>query len=148
MAVIRRAQENDLADITRLLDEMDLAHGSISLSNFWIAKEDGEVVGIAHLEPVRRIQYLSSVGVRKDRRGRGIATALIDKILTHAEQDVFLYTVIPEFFERQGFMKTDPPEGDDYRRYFDCSACTPDKCVCMKRSAFTTFQLRRLTART
>ncbi|MFH1829302.1 MAG: GNAT family N-acetyltransferase [Pseudomonadota bacterium] len=147
MTLIRRAQKKDWDDITHLLKDMDLVHGSISIQNFWVALQGDKVAAVAQLEPWENYFFLSSVGVRTDCRGRGIATALINQMLSHVKHDIYLYTIIPEFFEKLGFENTDPPDGNDYRRHFDCDECAPEKCACMKRPV-TPFQHRRLTSRT
>ncbi len=134
MTVIRRARESDWDDIKSLLESMNLAHASISVKNFWIAEDEGRVVGLAQLEKTGGHFFLSSVGVCPDQRGKGIASALLEKMLSQADQVVYLYTVIPDFFKEFGFVTTAAPDGDDYRRHFDCMSCDPKSCVCMKRS--------------
>jgi len=173
--MIRKAMEKDWDEIAHLLKDMHLAHGSISIQNFWVTLEDDQVIAMAQLEPIdlrdpstspstQQVEcsaslrmrgrktstphiFLSSVGVRNDYRGRGIAKALINKMLLHVDQEVYLYTIIPEYFGKLGFVRTTPPDEDDYRKHFDCKSCTADKCICMKKPV-TLFQPHQQTSHT
>ena len=64
-----------------------------------MAEEDGKVLGYASLSPYRDFDaYLQtvelSVYVAPENRGRGIASALMDAVLTMAREDAGTHTVV------------------------------------------------------
>lgn len=135
MYTIGKARNCDGGEIDKILHEMDLFHGSISIGNFWVGKKGGKVVAIAQIEAVGDDFVISSVGVEPEHRRNGIASDLVSRMLGVVEGDVYLFTQIPELFARLGFEGTDPPKTvSEYRIHFDCAACKPGKCVCMKKS--------------
>ncbi len=130
---IRKAQESDEAAIRAILDELDLSYPGIVLRDFWIAESDAEIVAVGSLEAAGDKLFLSSLGVRQSYRNRGLATKLFETMLEGDSRDVYIYTVISEYFERLGFVISDQPEYLPKREQFECERCEPEKCVCMRR---------------
>jgi N-acetylglutamate synthase-like GNAT family acetyltransferase len=134
MYSIRKAEKADRDAIDSILEEMDLFHGSISIDNFWMGENGGNVVAVAQLENLGGAEIISCVGVKPPHRRNGVASELICKMLDGADGDVYLFTLIPEFFERMGFERAIPPRAvSDYRSNFKCAGCEPERCVCMVR---------------
>ena len=130
---IRKAKKTDRGAIDSILEEMDLFHGSISIDNFWVGEQDGDVIAIAQLEDLGDVGIISCVGVKPPHRRNGVASELIGKMLDGVNGDVYLFTLIPELFKRVGFKEATPPKVvSDYRVHFDCAGCKPEKCICMK----------------
>lgn len=129
---IRVARKGDTVAIQEMLEELVLDHPSLSIDNFWITEDEGEIVGVAHLEDRRSCAYLSSVGVAKNRRHEGIATNLLMKVMSGCAKDVYVYTIIPDFFRTLDFISTDPAGDIPSRDIYDCnSSCSPERCECM-----------------
>jgi N-acetylglutamate synthase-like GNAT family acetyltransferase len=136
MIKIRRAQPADRPSILEIIKQQDLSYPTQTLDNFWVAEEKGKVVGIADLWHFRGFFFLSSVGVAEGHQHRGIATKLLNKLLAGLNWDVYIFTVMPEFFRRFGFQVTsEPPRGLPPRTIFNCGNCTPETCVCLRRQA-------------
>jgi N-acetylglutamate synthase-like GNAT family acetyltransferase len=136
MLKIRRAQAKDREPVLEIIKQHDLSYPTQTLDHFWVAEEKGQVVAIADLWEFRGFFFLSSVGVAAGRQHRGIATKLLNKLLSGIRKDTFLFTVTPDFFSRFGFKVTaDPPKGIPPRTIFACGNCTPETCVCMRRQA-------------
>jgi N-acetylglutamate synthase-like GNAT family acetyltransferase len=136
MVKIRKAQPADHAAILEIINQHDLAYPTQTLDNFWVAEEKGQVVGIADLWHFRGFFFLSSVGVSEGHQHQGIATELLNTLLAGVRWDIYIFTVMPEFFRRFGFEVTaQPPRGLPPRTIFNCGNCTPVTCVCMRRQA-------------
>ena len=134
MIKIRRSQARDRAAILEIIKQQELSYPTQTLDNFWVAEEKGRVVGIADLWEFRNFLFLSSVGVAANRQHRGIATKLLNTMLSGLGKDVFLFTVTPDFFGKFGFrVVAEPPKGLPPRSIFACGNCTPATCVCMCR---------------
>ncbi|MBN3033745.1 MAG: GNAT family N-acetyltransferase [Candidatus Saganbacteria bacterium] len=136
MVKVRQARDADRPAIEEIIRQLDLSYPAQTLGNFWVAEEKNRVVGIAALREFRDFYFLSSVGVAPGRQHKGVATKLLDKLLAGRHKDIYLFTVIPAFFLRFGFAAAaEPPEGLPLRATFGCDRCTPDLCVCLRRSA-------------
>lgn len=135
--VVRPAQEADWPAIAALLGELELDHPLLRCEQFYVAAAGERIAGVAHLEACDgAVAYMSSVGVRRSDQRQGIARALLGDILARARCDVYLYTRIPDFFRRFGFVPTDPPPVIPSREIYDCEACGGRAgCCCMVRRA-------------
>lgn len=135
MHIVRRAHAREWGEIKEIIRDLDLDHPRLSCENFWVAEADRRIAGIAHLEMCGEGLYLSSVGVSKEKRGLGIARSLMEKILEDTEGRVFVYTIIPDFFRRFGFVEARPPPGIPPREIYNCrSTCDANRCVCMVKA--------------
>ena len=134
MIKIRRSQAADHPAILELIKQHDLSYSTQTLDHFWVAEEKGKVIGIADLWEFRNFLFLSSVGVAENRQHRGVATKLLNTMLSGLGKDVYLFTVTPKFFRKFAFrVVTEPPKGLPPRTIFACGNCTPATCVCMCR---------------
>ena len=134
MCFVRTTTAIDAPHVERLLRELDLDHPQLVMDNFWIAEEGGEVAGIAHLERFGGSFYLSAVGVDEGHRGEGTARTLLERIIAEAHGPIYLYTIIPDFFRKFGFVPADPAPEIPPRSIYDCRQdCDPTKCRSMVR---------------
>jgi N-acetylglutamate synthase-like GNAT family acetyltransferase len=106
---ITRADQPDLAEIPAFYQS--------DLGGFWVAEQDGEVVGTIALKDIgNRQAALRKMFVASRARGREFETAvkLLTRLLNHANtvgiQDVFLGTALVlvaahRFYEKHGFVE-------------------------------------------
>ena len=128
---IRAAEQRDSREILEIIKTLDLSYPSQTLDDFWVAEKDGEIAGIANLKKFDDFLFLSSVGTKEKCQHQGISSALLNNILNGARKKVYLYTTIPDFFERLGFRKTIPLPNLPVKKTFSCRECTPETCICM-----------------
>lgn len=134
MITFRPAQEGDFPSIAAILSELELGHPSIRPELFLVAVRGGEIAGVANVEDCGAAIYLSAVGVRSASQGSGVARAMIEGIIGFAKKGIYVYTRIPKFFERFGFVPTDAPACIPPREIYDCDACGGlHECLCMVR---------------
>jgi len=133
MLKIRRSGKSDQNTILDLLREIDLHFASQSLENFWVAEKHGRIIGVVQFEEFANFYFLSSLGVVENERKNRVAAALLQEILRDARKDVYLYTIIPDFFTRFGFKIVPAPDFLPAKKPF-CMECYPDKCVTMVRN--------------
>ncbi len=134
MIAIRRATISDYEQILQILKDRELEYPSLNLDNFWIAEDGNIIVSITRFEDIGNCYFISSVGTKKDFEGKGLASKLIKKI-SNQQKDVYLYTIIPDFFEKLGFKTVKTPPFLPRREVFNCKDCSPNVCVCMIRRA-------------
>ena len=130
---IRRAREADSKAVSELLAELDLMRPYVAVEDFRVALQDDRVVGMAHVEAAGDAIFISSVGVANELQGSGIGSKIINTLLAEERRDAFVYTIIPSFFARLGFVEIDAPAHLPKRELFCCDKCEPLKCVCMMR---------------
>ncbi|MFH1542770.1 MAG: GNAT family N-acetyltransferase [bacterium] len=136
MAIIRKATETDQEAVIKLLKNqtLDLYYNRLQYKDFWVAELDGKIVGCVQLEDFGEFLFLGSLGVHPDYHHQGIAKQLMTTILGQAKKDVYLYTIIPKFFQKFGFQTTKQAEKIPPRSRFECDRCEQKKCVIMTRS--------------
>jgi len=133
MCIIRKAGKADRDAIDSIIEEMNLFQESVSVDNFWVGEKDGEVIAVAQLEDLGDEGIISCLGVKPSHRRKGIASKLLGRMIDGTDGDIYLFTVMPDFFEGVGFEEAAPTgSARDYRRNLNCAACEPEKCVCMK----------------
>ena len=117
MGILRRARVTDVPAAHELINlcaaegvMLPRARGKIYdfLRDFVVYEEDGNVVAAGALHIVwEDLGEVRSVAVKEPNRGRGIATKIVEHLLSEAIllglRRVFVLTFIPEFFERFGF---------------------------------------------
>ena len=133
MLNIRPAVKNDARQIKRILAGLDFTYQKQLLKDFWVAEEDKKILGIVQLKKGPDHFFIESLGVIKGKEKQGIASALLKKIFSTANKDIYLYTIIPEFFKKFGFETVPPPSFIPPRTIFECAGCFPEKCLCMVR---------------
>jgi len=133
--IIRRAEDKDKESIIKILKEVDEYSESLSLDSFWVAEENNSIVAVMKLKEIDDFFFLSSLAVRINLQGKGIARQLLEEVLKKADKDIYLYTVLPEFFSRFGFKKVEQTAKLPSKSKLECERCYPEKCETMLRSA-------------
>jgi amino-acid N-acetyltransferase len=107
---LRRAAPADAAALERLLADQALPRDGVVewLDHFWVAEQDGTVVGAAGVELYGDAALLRSVAVDPAWRGSGLGRLLTERALEEAQgagaRDVYLLTTTAErYFPRLGF---------------------------------------------
>lgn len=141
MLKIEKAKENDQQKILEMLRVLDLYHPARIPDDFWVVRLKKKIVGIACMSEYGDFYFLSSVGVLEEQRHRGIAKAMLEKILGNARKGVYLYTIIPDFFRKFDFDITAVPPGLPSKEGLGCENCLSEKCVCMVKRPETNSRL-------
>lgn len=109
--VVRPATERDQPAITRLVHSERLNPNDLDWRRFIVASDRSGVLGAVQLRRHRdSARELASLVVRRDARGRGVATRLIDTVLsTVAATRVLMITGVAfgRHYRRWGFRRID-----------------------------------------
>ena len=108
---VRQARTEDFPSIKALIalfPEVLVQDHLPKSEEFFVAEEDGKVIGCGALEIYsQRLAEVRSLAVAKEHQGKGIGTALIDRCLEEAEQkrvyEVLTVTSALPLFEKHGF---------------------------------------------
>ena len=134
--LVRPASTEDHPVILDLLKELELDYPARDLARFLVGEADGKVLGIAELKEFRDFFLLSCVGVREDLQGSGLGKAFVNQVLRDVSKDVYLYTLVPGFFMKTGFVEaTHLPAGLPPRLIYGCANCDPAFCRCLVRKS-------------
>ncbi len=130
---IRKAEAKDMASVVALAESCGLDYPGMESDVFWIAEEENCLLGICGLKTHPDCRELCALGVRKELRGKGIGRELVNVFLRETGEEIFLATVIPEFFTWFGFARTarfplSMRKGGDW-----CEGCDSSRCVVMVR---------------
>ena len=138
---LRKAIEADVAPLLALINgyaarDLLLRRTEDSLrsclDDFWVAEEDGEIVGCGALTALGPgLGEVRSLAVREDRSGRGIGRAIVERLLDVAAErelvEVLALTRRVPFFEALGFHVTRRERFLD-KLMVDCRACPLNLC--------------------
>ncbi len=131
MLNIRPAATADINAIIQILDEADLRYPGENYDGFWLAEKAGRVVGVVRLEEHPDFSFLTSLGVANDSLHQGTAKALLNQVSMQASKPIYLYTIIPEFFRKFGFVIIPRLPSLPAKSPYGCNKCFPDQCVTM-----------------
>ncbi|MFC1571460.1 GNAT family N-acetyltransferase [Candidatus Margulisiibacteriota bacterium] len=136
MVKIRRAQKTDEQPVLELLKKLDLYYPGLEFKDFWVAEQGRKIIGCVQLTDYKDFLFLSLLAVIPEERRKEIGRSIMDKVLKSVNKDIYLYTIIPKFFEKHGFGPVSPslhlsilPSKEPY----ECEYCQPEKCVTMIR---------------
>lgn len=106
------ADPSDLQAVQKLLEACDLPAGDIAphLPHFLLARQGGELCGVAGVEIYGEYGLLRSVAVAQEARGTGLGRALCERMVESAGQkgvrQLYLLTETGEgFFSHLGFVQ-------------------------------------------
>ncbi len=139
--VITEAATGDLPLVSQLLlnnnlPVEDLAPGK---QRFWIIRQDGRIVSVIGLEEYDEYGFLRSMATDPAYRNRGMAAALLNALLTHAEsaglKEVFLLTeTAAGWFGKKGFQKFDRGQvPDQVKTSAEFTHLCPSSATVMKK---------------
>lgn len=139
---VRAATADDLPAVERLLSGADLPLAGVreAIGTFTVAEQRGELVGVAGLEVCREHGLLRSVAVTPAWRNRGLAGALVRRVLADAEgrgmRGVYLLTTTAaDYFPRLGFsVVTRDAVPADVRETEEFQEACPASAIVMVRA--------------
>lgn len=131
--LIRPATTKDINQVKRVLSEADLHYEKEDYNGFLVAEKADRVIGIVRLEEHDDFLFLTSLGVATAYQQQGIASALMNSIISEAKKPIYLYTIISDFFKRFGFkpLTTQPPNHLPSKSPYGCDKCVPGHCLTM-----------------
>ncbi|MDD4179503.1 MAG: GNAT family N-acetyltransferase [Candidatus Margulisbacteria bacterium] len=132
---IRLATDSDIDQIKKVLSEADLRFTQETLNGFCVAEINGEIIGLVRLEEHDDFLFLTSLGVATAHQHKGIASELMNSIISKAKKPIYLYTIIPAFFIRFGFKPVSQPYPQQLnlppKGIYGCDKCVPGHCLTM-----------------
>jgi len=132
---IRKARREDLPRLRELAEGLGLDSPGMEDDVFWVAEENGRIKGVCGLKRHADGLELYALGVEESERGRGIGGDLVRTLVREVKGDIYLATVIPDFFERVGFSRTSEFPRFMVKSWEWCEGCDRALCTFMVRKA-------------
>jgi N-acetylglutamate synthase-like GNAT family acetyltransferase len=132
---IRKTRSEDLGQVRRLAERLDLDYPGMERDRIWVADEAGRVTGIVALMKHPDSDELVALGIEQGHRSKGLGRRLVEALLAEAPDDVYLATIIPGFFERCGFAVVPAAPPGMAKDPVWCEGCPREKCTIMVRRA-------------
>jgi len=133
--IIRPANQSDLPMIMNILKVIDLYYPNYRTDSFWVAEMNNNIVGVVRIEEHPDFALIESLGILPQYQKQDIARQLLEESTKDLNKDLYLYTIIPEYFCKLDFNPLPPPSFIPSKDRYDCDDCQPKKCVCMIRKA-------------
>lgn len=133
--IVRKARSEDLEQVRRLAESLDLDYPGLERDRIWVADDGGRVAGIVALMKHGDSDELVALGVDPGRRSKGLGRRLVEALLAEARDDVYLATIIPAFFERCGFEVAPAAPAGMAKDPAWCEGCPREKCTIMVRKS-------------
>lgn len=106
---VRPALESDIEKIKPYIDEYGLDNENLDYKQFYVAEAvstQNNLAGFGRIKQYGEIYELASVGVVEEYRGNGIGKKIVEKLISAIpSNEVWITTIIPEFFEQFGFVE-------------------------------------------
>jgi len=131
---VRKARKADLPQIIRLAKKCDLDYSGMESDSFWVAADGPEVIGIVALKLHPDCAELCALGVDEAKRLKGLGRDLVLALLEKARGDIYLATIIPNFFGKLGFRKATQIPTSMVKKSDWCGDCRKDLCTVMVKS--------------
>jgi N-acetylglutamate synthase-like GNAT family acetyltransferase len=131
--IIRKALAGEGARVAALAASLGLEYSGIEADPAWVAEEEGLILGSVSLMTHPDSLELVALGVEPARRGRGLGRRLVRALLDETDGDIFLATVIPEFFAGCGFVRADAVPAGMAKDAVWCEGCDKSLCAVMVR---------------
>lgn len=132
--------EADLPAVCALLAQHQLPTQGVSAGpGFFVARQEGRVIGSIGVEQYGEVGLLRSLAVETAQQKTGVASALVQRAVEHGTHAglsalYLLTTTAPGFFERHGFARcprAEAPPG--LRDSWELRTGCPDSAVFMRR---------------
>jgi N-acetylglutamate synthase-like GNAT family acetyltransferase len=99
--------EEEFNHVCRLIKEYELDDRNLLKNEFIIALKNGKLTAFGRLKKYHDCAELCSVGVLKTHRNSHIGNELIQFILKQNIRPLYVVCIIPEYFQRFGFVVTE-----------------------------------------
>jgi N-acetylglutamate synthase-like GNAT family acetyltransferase len=128
---IRKAAKSDFRGVRRLAAGFDLDYADMEGDDFWVAAQGPKIIGICGLAKHSDCLELRSLAVADRFRKRGVGRELVAALFEQAGQDIFLTTVIPDYFSKLGFEPATAVPASMVKPEDWCAGCRRDLCRIM-----------------
>jgi|SRR6185312_10392306 len=105
--VFKQPDTKEFEQIKQLVEELWLDNENMQPGQFRVLSDNGKVIAFGRLRKHSDATEICSVGVATDFQKRGFGKKIVEHLLQQANGEIYLVTVVPDFFAKIGFKKVD-----------------------------------------
>jgi N-acetylglutamate synthase-like GNAT family acetyltransferase len=102
-ALFKQPDEQEFEQVRQLVKDFWLDNENMQPEQFQVLSDHGKVVAFGRLKEHSDATELCTMGVAKDFEGKGFGDKIVKHLQSIAKRDIYLVTVIPDFFKKTGF---------------------------------------------
>ncbi len=104
---LRKPTDKEFEQICLLITEFELDNRDLKKEQFIVAIHNSELVGFGRLREHTDCLEICSLGVATSFRRQGIGRAIVAKLIEKIPKNIYLVSIIPDFFIPFGFHKVE-----------------------------------------
>ncbi len=105
---ITPARPDDLPFIRETVERLRLDPENLDTAQFITMRRGDRIIAFGRVKPYEQTYELGSVAVVEEERGKGLGAAVVRELIRRFPQDeVYVTTDLPAYFERLGFLRTE-----------------------------------------
>jgi len=104
--VVRHPGEKEFEEVKKYVEDFWLDNNNMLIGQFRILLYKGKLAGFGRIRENDDATELCTLGVVKELRLKGLGKAMVKALVETVKTDVYLVTIIPEFFRKAGFKET------------------------------------------
>jgi len=101
--IFRQPDEKEFEQVKQVVEDLWLDDENLKREQFHIILDDGKVIAFGRLREHEDAIELCTLGVSKDCQKKGLGGKMVKHLLSQANSDVYVVTVIPGFFAKFDF---------------------------------------------
>ncbi len=105
--IIRQPDDTEFAEVKEYVEEFWLDNSNMVKEQFLILLYKGHFAAFGRLKEHPDCSELCTLGVVNEFRGKHLGEAMVKALVKKAKSQVYLVTVIPDFFAMLGFSFTE-----------------------------------------
>ncbi|HTB32427.1 MAG TPA: GNAT family N-acetyltransferase [Bacteroidia bacterium] len=121
-AQFKRPDENEFEQVKQLVKDFWLDDADMQPGQFGVLSYNGKVIAFGRLREHADATELCTMGVAKDLQGKGLGDKMVKHLQGIAKRNIYLVTVIPDFFKKTGFKITETYPEPLQKKVERCSA--------------------------
>lgn len=119
--IFKTPDEREFEQIKQLVEELWLDNETMFPEEFRVLSDNGKVIAFGRLREYADVMELCSIGVPVEFQNKKFGTSIVKHLLSRAQRNVYLVTVIPDFFTRFGFERIEKPPAPIERKLQRCN---------------------------
>jgi N-acetylglutamate synthase-like GNAT family acetyltransferase len=105
--IFKQPDTSEFEQIKQLADELWLDNTGMQRGQFQTFSDNGKVIAFGRLREHNDATELCTMGVAKEFQKKAFGKKMVKHLQSIAKHDIYLVTVIPDFFAKLGFNKVE-----------------------------------------
>ena len=102
-SIFKQPNEKEFEQVKQLIEDFWLDNEDMKPEQFKVLLDSGKLIAFGRLREHNEATELCTLGVAKDYRCKGYGKEMVKHLINWTKRDVYVVTVIPEFFSKLGF---------------------------------------------